>query len=194
MEYHAYVRKLFLEPSKILHKVARRVTKDDLNDVLFMQLANDMAETMYANNGVGLAAPQVGESKRLIVVDVPLPEELRKKQLGVPRAIAMANPEITVNAGSELVAMREGCLSLPGVQVNVYRDTMIHVKFLEIGQRKVMEFDAEGILARIIQHEVDHLDGVLILDKVAKTPTPDELRELSKDELTRKFPQEEILA
>lgn len=117
------------------------------------RLLDNMAETMYAAPGVGLAAPQIGVSKRIIVVDVG--EGL----------IELINPEILVAEGEEIGV--EGCLSIPGVQGEVPRAAVVVVKGQDrYGQTK--ELKAQGLLARALQHEIDHLDGVLFIDKVVR--------------------------
>ncbi len=115
-------------------------------------LVDDMAQTMYAYEGIGLAAPQVGISQRVIVFDVG--EGL----------VSLINPLILEEDGQELY--EEGCLSLPGIMTEVKRARRILVKGVDLdGGEK--ELEVEGLLARVIQHEVDHLNGVLIIDKVS---------------------------
>lgn len=134
----------------ILREKASPVTK--INPPL-MRLLNDMAETMYANSGVGLAGPQVGVSKRVIVVDAGH---------GLYQLI---NPEVTAAEGSD--TDREGCLSVPGVWGEVTRAARVKIRALN--QRgETIEIDAEGIFARALQHEIDHLDGILFIDRAVK--------------------------
>ncbi|MEW6573089.1 MAG: peptide deformylase [Bacillota bacterium] len=118
-----------------------------------IRLLNDMAETMYANSGVGLAGPQVGVLKRIIVVDAGQ---------GLYQLI---NPEITAAEGSE--KDREGCLSIPGVWGEVTRAARVKVRALNTSGETV-EIDAQGLFARALQHEIDHLDGVLFIDRAVK--------------------------
>lgn len=120
-------------------------------DSLVAQLMDDMVETMHASNGIGLAAPQVGIGKRIIVVDI---------QEGDP-PVKMVNPRIVERSGS--VVGLEGCLSIPNVYGEVERAEKIVVKGLD-EKGKPIRLDAEGLLARVFQHEVDHLDGVLFTD------------------------------
>lgn len=118
-------------------------------------LMDDMLETMYAAPGVGLAAPQVGVLKRVIVVDVAGPDE--------PRApVQLVNPELT-EVSQETVLAEEGCLSFPDHYAEVTRMARIRVRYLDAGN-EVGEIEAEGMLAACIQHEMDHLDGVLFVD------------------------------
>lgn len=138
------------DPAPVLRKVAKPVTKVNAS---IRKLLDDMAETMYDAPGVGLAAPQVGVSKRVIVID-PHDEETGLIQL--------VNPEIVAKEG--WVQGTEGCLSIPGYVGDVYRYEKIKVVALDRMGRKVY-MDAEGWLARIFQHEIDHLDGVLYTDK-----------------------------
>jgi peptide deformylase len=122
-----------------------------------LRLVEDMHETMRAYNGVGLAGNQIGVLQRVAVVDVPLEGDERVK-------LALVNPEIVERSGSE--AGEEGCLSIPGVYEDVTRALKIKVKAQdETGKRYVIE--AEGYLARAIQHELDHLDGVLFVDRLS---------------------------
>jgi peptide deformylase len=119
------------------------------------RLIADMFDTMYAEEGVGLAAPQVGISDRVIVVD-PHDDETQP--------FALINPEI-LDASKETEKNEEGCLSIPGVRDMVERSIRVRVRGLsENGE--VKEFDAEGLLSRILQHEVDHLNGILFFDRV----------------------------
>lgn len=120
------------------------------------KLAKDMVETMYAAPGIGLAAPQVGVELRLAVVDVSVGEE--KDSLR-----CLVNPEILDKDGRDLD--EEGCLSIPGVAEKVNRPAAIRVTALNV-EGEPFELEADGLLARVICHEVDHLDGVLFVDRV----------------------------
>ena len=133
---------------------AREITEFDAS---LADLAADMRETMKAYNGVGLAANQIGVLQRILVVDVPQPDG--------PRATyTLVNPVIVFREGQE--KGEEGCLSIPGVWDEVVRAKRIHVRAQdETG--KPIEVDAEGYFARAIQHEVDHLDGVLFVDRLS---------------------------
>jgi peptide deformylase len=120
------------------------------------QLIRDMFETMYAEEGVGLAAPQVGIAERIIVID-PQQDDLP--------AFALINPEI-VEASKETEKGEEGCLSIPGLRELVERSYSVMVRGLT-PEGQARELNLEGLPARIIQHEVDHLDGVLFIDRVS---------------------------
>jgi peptide deformylase len=120
-------------------------------------LASGMLETMYESRGVGLAAPQVGVSRRLIVINTAA-------EPGAGREIVLINPEI-VEQSDEIVEAEEGCLSVPGVTGNVPRRSSVRVVGLDPEGRKV-EIEGEGLLARALQHEIDHLDGILFFTKL----------------------------
>ncbi len=139
---------------KVLRQPAKRISQ--VNDEI-RQLARDMLQTMYSSDGIGLAAPQVGIHKRLIVVD-PYPDKSE-----VP-PLVLINPEIREYMG-ETVAGQEGCLSIPGVFCDVMRPEGIVVSFKdETGRPRTIQ--ANDLLARVIQHEIDHLNGVLFVDHV----------------------------
>lgn len=144
------IMEIVKDPAPVLRRKAKEVTKVNAS---IRQLLDDMAETMYAAPGVGLAAPQVGVSKRVIVID-PHDEKTGLLQL--------INPEIVAHEG--WVRGWEGCLSVPGYQGLVYRWEKVKVVALDRNGRKVYH-DAEGHLARIFQHEIDHLDGIMYTDK-----------------------------
>lgn len=152
----AYHRRILIEPNPILRKVAKKMTALELRMPLTQQLIDDMLETMYAAPGIGLAAPQVGISKRLCVVDVG--EEEEHKQY------VFVNPVLTNFEGEETAP--EGCLSIPGKIGDVTRAATCAIAALDRHGKKV-RLEASGMLARCIQHEVDHLDGILIIDKAA---------------------------
>ena len=151
----------------MLGRVAARVPKVDDS---IRRLAKDMRETMLAAPGVGLAAPQVGRPLRVIICQESEEDEI----------LTLINPQITRASGSEVAD--EGCLSLPGWTGPVERSTKIQVKALdERGRRRTLA--VEGFLARIIQHEVDHLDGIMFTEKIVEggelrfidAPAPEEM-------------------
>ncbi len=134
---------------KVLKEQAAPVAKIDRR---IKKLLDDMAQTMYAANGVGLAAPQVGASLRIIVLDAG--EGL----------LELVNPVVVAGEGSE--AGNEGCLSIPGVYGEVERCAKVRVEgFTREGKKVVLE--GEGFLARVLQHEIDHLDGVLFIERAS---------------------------
>jgi peptide deformylase len=122
------------------------------------RLAADMLETMYANEGIGLAAPQVGELRRLVVIDVSGPE-LREAPM------VLVNPELELTG--EAVEAEEGCLSVEEYRSTVKRASAVRVKAADL-DGKPLELEAEGTLAVCLQHECDHLDGVLFLDHLSR--------------------------
>lgn len=157
------IREIVTSPAPVLrtraHKI-REVTPE------IRQLLEDMVDTMRAAPGVGLAAPQIGVSQRLIVVEYADEEEDPDGAAKPPRLFAMVNPEI-VRRSEESVSGTEGCLSIPGYLGVVDRATSVTVKGLNrFGQP--MRVKASGWLARIFQHEIDHLDGVLYIDRASE--------------------------
>ncbi|MDZ7716961.1 MAG: peptide deformylase [Balneolaceae bacterium] len=144
----------------ILHKKAVPVEK--LTPEI-SKLIDDMFETMYNADGVGLAAPQIGKLHRIFVVDADgMTEELDEPKQG---PTAFINPEIVEKGGDE-VEMDEGCLSIPGVNAVVVRPERITVKYLDEDFEE-QQLEAEGWLSRVIQHEYDHLEGILFLDHLS---------------------------
>jgi len=141
-------------PDDVLKKKALPV---ETVDKTLQRLIDNMIETMYAAPGIGLAAPQVGVSKRLLVIDISSKEEK------IP-LVVLINPEITEADG--LVDSEEGCLSLPDYTTVVKRADMLIVKGLDRDGNPV-EVECTGLLARAIQHEIDHLDGVLLIDRIS---------------------------
>jgi len=140
-------------PEPILKKAAQKVTEVNKEIRKFI---DNMAETMYEAVGVGLAAPQVNQSLRIIVVD---PTGKKAQQL-----TALVNPEIIATAGE--ISSEEGCLSIPGITCQIKRFAKVRVRGYEPIKEKWIEIEAEEILARIFQHEIDHLNGTLILDRL----------------------------
>lgn len=128
-------------------------------------LVDDMLETMHANNGLGLAAPQIGVKQQVIVIRMPENEE--DPQSG--KLVVLCNPEIVRSRGEE--EAEEGCLSVPGYYGLVKRATTVTVKGRDINGKEV-RIRAEGLLARAFQHEIDHINGTLFIDKVE---SPDKL-------------------
>lgn len=135
------------------------------------RLMDDMLETMYTAPGVGLAAPQVGVHRRIIVVDTSDPE-------GDRLPMRMANPEI-IAASDELVLREEGCLSFPDQYEDVERPSTVRVRYLD-HENEIREINAEGLLAVCVQHEIDHLDGVLLVDHLSTLKRSIILRKMKK--------------
>jgi peptide deformylase len=160
-----------------LRQKARKVTNFGPE---LKQLIDDMAETMRAAPGVGLAAPQVDVSERVIVVELPADEEE-----GTPAEFyAFVNPEI-VKSSHEVEDNEEGCLSIPGYVGEVPRHTMVVVRGLDV-RGKPQRVRARDYLARIFQHEIDHLDGVLFIDRVED---PSKIRKLAPEEVAEPTPE-----
>jgi len=141
------LREIRKDGDSVLRKVCRPV--EDINEKI-LSLLDDMAETMYDANGVGLAAPQIGILKRIVVIDVD--EEL----------IELINPEIIEQSGKQV--NQEGCLSIPGMYGDVERPAKVKVKAISRDGKEV-EYSASGYLAIAMCHEIDHLDGILYKDK-----------------------------
>lgn len=147
----AKLLKIVKYPDEILKKKSAEIKKEELKLPEFKKLCFDMAETMIKKKGVGLAAPQIGENIRLIVVNVK------------DGPIIIINPKIT-NKSLIKEYGEEGCLSVPGVFGQVRRSKKITCKYLDL-EGKIKKINAVGFLARIIQHEIDHLDGILFIEK-----------------------------
>jgi peptide deformylase len=139
---------------KVLRQPAKRVSK--VNDET-RTLAQQMLQTMYSYDGIGLAAPQVGINKQLIVIDI------NPDQPEIP-PLVLVNPEIT-ERGGELCQGEEGCLSVPEVFMDVVRPDRVTVVYRDLDGRP-QKLTTEGLLARVIQHEMDHLNGVMFVDRV----------------------------
>ena len=158
---------ILVAPDPRLKRKAQRVARVD--DAI-RKLMDDMLETMYAAPGVGLAAPQVGVTKRVLVVDIGK-GEARKPLL-------MANPEI-VSASEELATYEEGCLSFPEQFAEVERPVKVRIRYID-HENEIREIEAEGLLATCIQHEMDHLDGVLFVDHISALKRGIILRKMKK--------------
>jgi peptide deformylase len=150
-------REILVYPDPFLSRKAAPVA---VVDDRIRALIRDMFETMYAAEGIGLAANQVGAGKRVVVLDVsPVDETIAP--------VAVVNPEIVSRNGSATAV--EGCLSVPGVQGEVCRAETVEVRGLD-EQGKPLRIHAGGILSRALQHEIDHLDGVLFIERLSSTP------------------------
>ena len=155
-------------PDPVLRKVAAPIT--EITDGV-RQLLTDMAETMYDAPGIGLAAPQISISQRLIVMDCGKDE--------TPELFKMINPEI-ISRSDELTVLEEGCLSIPDQTADVERPAIVEVKYTDIAGWE-QRLTCEGLLAACVQHEVDHLDGVLFIDHISR---------LKRDMIVRRFMKE----
>lgn len=162
------IRTIVTLPDPVLRRKARAVTKFDKN---LQTLIEDMIETMRDAPGVGLAAPQVGVSERLIVVEYFENEEAEEAEDEAKKKVwVMVNPEI-VKASEEKVMGVEGCLSIPSLVGEVERHEALQIKGLN-RHGQPMRVKAQGWLARIFQHEIDHINGVVFTDRAAKVWQP----------------------
>ena len=160
-------RKILTEPDPFLRQISYKVNKVD-DEV--RKLMEDMLDTMYEAPGIGLAAIQIGVPKRIIVIDLSKEEE--KKPL------YFVNPEIIVKSKNNST-YEEGCLSVPGQFAEIDRPNECHVRYLDYnGQKK--DLKAEGLLATCIQHEMDHLEGILFIDYLSKLKKNYIVKKLSK--------------
>jgi len=165
------VLKLYEYPDEVLRQKCERVTKvdDELRKFL-----DDMLETMYVDKGCGLAAPQVGVTKRVIVLD-PNPSD---EDLSARRPMYLINPEI-IWRSEEKVLFNEGCLSLPDQRAEVERFERVRVRFIDYNGKE-REILADELLAIILQHEIDHLDGILYIDHLSRLKRSRLLKKLEK--------------
>jgi len=164
---------VLVAPDPRLKIKAKRIAQVDST---VRRLMDDMLETMYVAPGIGLAAPQVGEALRIIVVDVARDDEEKQP-------LRMANPEILWRS-DEVATYNEGCLSLPEHYADVTRPASIRVRYLD-HENEIREIDAEGLLATCLQHEIDHLDGVLFVDHISTLKRGMILRKLAKSKRSR---------
>jgi peptide deformylase len=160
------LREILILPDKRLRLVSEPVTKITAD---VRRLIDDMFETMYDAPGVGLAAIQVGAPQRIVTIDVAKKEEPKNPQVFI-------NPEL-LGISEEKTIREEGCLSIPEFYDDVERPEQIRVRYLDLGG-KSQEIEANGLLARCLQHEVDHLNGVLFIDYLSK---------LKRDRVLKKF-------
>ena len=162
------IKTILTEPNKILRQVSSSVKKVTKEEQLLM---DDMLETMYDAKGIGLAAIQIGVPKRIIVMD--LSKENGKKE---PRYFV--NP-IIKNKNKKLVTYEEGCLSVPGQFAEIDRPSECEVEYLDYnGNKKILKTD--GLFATCIQHEIDHLEGILFIDHLSKLKKSMIIKKLSK--------------
>jgi peptide deformylase len=160
------VREILILPDKRLRLVSKPVAKID---AATKKLVEDMFETMYDAPGIGLAAIQVGEPRRVVTMDLAKKDEPKEPQVFI-------NPEL-VSKSDDKNTHEEGCLSIPEYYEEVERPAAVKVRYLDLDGRQ-HEIDAEGLLATCIQHEIDHLDGVLFIDHISK---------LKRDRVIKKF-------
>ena len=169
------VKTIITEPNKLLRQISKPVENVGKQE---QQIMNDMLDTMYDANGIGLAATQIAIDKRLIVMDCGevdfetenLTEEEYNKKLkenGIkPSPIKMINPKL-VSLGNKMNEREEGCLSIPGYNANVKRPASLVVEYTDENKKNVT-LNADGLLATCIQHEIDHLNGILFIDHISR--------------------------
>ena len=162
------IKTILTEPNKILRQISNPVDHVGEEE---QKLMDDMFETMYAAPGIGLAAIQIGIPKRIIVMDIS-----RKKENKNP--LHFVNPEIIWKADEDII-YEEGCLSVPNQFAEINRPKECHVKYLDyFGQPQLLK--AQGLLATCIQHEIDHLEGILFIDYLSKLKKTMIIKKLSK--------------
>ena len=167
------VKKILTEPNKILREISKPVLNVGVEE---QKLMDDMLETMYYANGIGLAAIQVGVPKRIIVIDISKDEKKEKPMFFV-------NP-IIKNKNLEKLTYEEGCLSVPDQFAEIDRPSKCEVEYLDYNG-KLQLLKAEGLLATCIQHEMDHLEGILFIDYLSKLKKSMIIKKLSKNKSNR---------
>ena len=161
---------ILIAPNPVLKTKARRVIDSDADVV--RAIVPRMLAAMYDAPGIGLAAPQIGLSLRLAVIDIP--------RDGARQPMVLVNPEI-IAASKEMAPREEGCLSLPGQYAEVTRPVQVKVRYLD-AQAIRQEIEADGLLATCLQHEIDHLDGVLFVDHLSALKRNILMRKLAKEQ------------
>ncbi|MDD2941484.1 MAG: peptide deformylase [bacterium] len=156
------ILELVLYPDPTLKEPCSTVTV--VNDEI-RALLSDMAETMYAEEGIGLAAPQIGSDHRVIVVDVEQRRKSDNHSQELSSLLKLINPEIVSSSGK--IKSEEGCLSIPGVRETIERHETVVVRALD-ERGDSIEISADGLLAICLQHEIDHLDGILFIDHLTR--------------------------
>ena len=150
------IKDIITVPDETLKKISEPLEKVSINE---KKLINDLFDTMYASKGIGLAAVQIGILKRILVIDVSTKDEKRKP-------LSFINPVIK-KVSNETSIYEEGCLSLPGHYAEIERPAECHLKYIDYNGKE-KEIEANGLLSTCIQHEVDHLNGVLFIDYLSK--------------------------
>ena len=160
------VREILILPDKRLRQVAKPVAKID---AATRKLVEEMFETMYDAPGIGLAAIQIGEPKRIVTMDLAKKDEPKEPRVFI-------NPELLATSADKSIH-EEGCLSIPEYYEEVERPARVQVRYLDL-DGKQHEIEADGLLATCLQHEIDHLDGILFIDHISK---------LKRDRVVKKF-------
>ena len=169
------IRKILTEPNKILREKSLKVENVDRD---IQQLMDDMLETLYAAPGIGLAAIQIGVAKRVIVMDISRSRDGYKDEEPKKNPMYFVNPEI-IWKSKDKFTYEEGCLSVQNQFAEIDRSKQCHVKYLDYNGHS-QELKAEGLLATCIQHEIDHLDGILFIDYLSKLKKEMIIKKLSK--------------
>ena len=167
------IRKILIEPNKVLRQISKVVEKVNIEE---KRLMDDMLDTMYAAPGIGLAAIQIGVPKRIIVMDISRDENKKEPRYFV-------NPVIT-NKNLEKARYEEGCLSVPNQFAEIDRPNSCEVEYLDYDGKKQL-LKADGLLATCIQHEMDHLEGILFIDYLSKLKKSMIIKKLSKAKSNR---------
>jgi peptide deformylase len=167
------VKTILTEPNKLLRQVSQSVEKVSDEE---RKLMDDMLDTMYAATGIGLAAIQIGIPKRIIVMDI-------SKDKNIKEPMYFVNPVIK-NKNSKKTTYEEGCLSVPDQFAEIERPSMCEVEYLDyLGNKQLLK--ADGLLSTCIQHEIDHLEGILFIDYLSKLKKSMIIKKLSKNKSNR---------
>ncbi len=172
------IKEIIMVPDETLKKISDPVEKVGINE---KKLINDLFETMYNSQGIGLAAVQVGILKRILVVDISNKDEKRKP-------LSLINPVIK-NISNETSIYEEGCLSIPDTFIEIERPKICEVEYVDINGKK-KDLKCDGLLSTCLQHEIDHLDGKLIIDQLSKLKRDFIIKKISK---TKKDPDRIIV-
>ena len=172
------IKDIIMVPDETLKKISVSVEKVGINE---KKLINDLFETMYNSQGIGLAAVQVGILKRILVVDISNKDEKRKP-------LSLINP-IIKNISNETSIYEEGCLSIPDTFIEIERPKICEVEYIDINGKK-KDLKCDGLLSTCLQHEIDHLDGKLIIDQLSKLKRDFIIKKISK---TKKDPDRIIV-
>ena len=172
------IKDIIMVPDETLKKISDPVEKVGINE---KKLINDLFETMYNSQGIGLAAVQVGILKRILVVDISNKDEKRKP-------LSLINP-IIKNISNETSIYEEGCLSIPDTFIEIERPKICEVEYIDINGKK-KDLKCDGLLSTCLQHEIDHLDGKLIIDQLSKLKRDFIIKKISK---TKKNPDRIIV-
>ena len=164
------LKTILTEPNKLLRQISQPVERVEDAERILM---NDMLETMYAANGIGLAAIQIGVTKRIIVMDLSKEENKKLPMYFVNPLIIKKNEEKTI--------YEEGCLSVPNQFAEIQRSSKCEIEYLDFNGNK-QNLEAEGLLATCIQHEMDHLEGILFIDYLSKLKKEMIIKKLSKQQ------------